>query len=69
MGQVREELSENLGDRCLVVAAVKREMGKGKGKFWGRMRAQAMNRLRKVETYRHLGLCHQNVAEKKKRAQ
>lgn len=53
---VREEPSEN-GNRCLI--SVKKEMGKGKRKFWERMRAQAANRLRKVETYRHLGLCHQ----------
>lgn len=61
-----EELSEHIGDGCLVVAAVKKEMGKGKRKFW--VRAQAEDGLWKVETYGHLGLCHQNVAEKKKRA-
>ena len=42
---VREELSANSSAGCLVVVAVKKEMGKGRGKFWGRVRAQAEIRL------------------------
>ena len=42
---MREELSGNSSARCLGGVAVKKEMGKGRGKFWGRVRAQAEIRL------------------------